>query len=114
MREPVPPGTAVTRLLANNCHNHKFFYNLSFEEKAIHWYHNLLLHHNIVDDMTGFDNGFLVAYGMCTPCEQLEYYQLDPHVTPSHFMQGITAKVWGDETHEVILGASSPLNDTDV
>ncbi len=53
--EPVPPGTAATQLLTTNLCNHTVLDNLSFEEKAIHWYRNLLLHHDVADDMTGFD-----------------------------------------------------------
>jgi len=57
--EPVPPGTAATHLLTTNLHNHIVPNNLSLEEKAICWYRNLLLHHKVADDTTGFDNGFL-------------------------------------------------------
>jgi len=110
--EPVPTGTAATQLLTTNLRNHTVPDNLSFEEKAIFWYRDLLLHHNVTDDMTGFDNGILVAYGMCPPCEQIEFYQLDPSVATSGFMRGTTAEVWGDDTHEVMQGASSSWKDT--
>ena len=73
-----------------------------FEEKAIRWYPDLLLHHDVADDMTGFDNRILIAYGMCPPCKTMEYYQLDPCIPPSGFMQGTTAEVWGDDTHEAM------------
>ena len=59
---------------------------------------------------TGFDNGIL----MCLPCKLMEYYQLDFHIAPSGFMRGATAEVWGDNTHEVMRGASSFWKDTDV
>jgi hypothetical protein len=36
--------------------------------------------------MTGLDKGILLVYGMCPPCELMEYYQLDPRIAPSHFM----------------------------
>jgi hypothetical protein len=52
--------------------------------------------------MTGFENGIFMAYGMCHSCELMEYYQLDPRITPSDFMGGTAAEVWGDVTHEVM------------
>jgi hypothetical protein len=113
-REPVPPGTAATQLLITNLRNQTVPDNLPIEEKAIHWYRDLLLNLNITDNMTGFDNGILVAYGMCPPCELMEYYQLDPCITPSHFMQGTAAEVWGEDTHKVMQGASSSWTDADV
>jgi hypothetical protein len=113
-REPVPPGTAATQLLTTNLCNHTVPNNLSFKEKAIRWYHDLLLHHNVAGDMTGFDNRILIAYGMCPPCKTMEYYQLDPCITPSGFMQGTAPEVWGDDTHEVMQGTSSSWKDTDV
>jgi hypothetical protein len=42
----------------------------------------------------GFDNGILIAYGMCPPCKPQEYYQLDPEGAPTHFMRGTA-----DEEH---------------
>jgi len=64
--------------------------------------------------MTGFDNEILVVYGMCPPCELMEYYQLDRRIAPSHFMRGTAAEVWGEDTHEVMGGASSSWKDTDM
>jgi len=63
-REPVPSGMPATQLLTNNLHEHTYPDTLPFEEKAICWYRELLLHPDKADDMTGFDNGILVAYGM--------------------------------------------------
>jgi hypothetical protein len=57
--------------------------------------------------MTGFDNEILVAYGICPPCKLMEHYQMDPQMAPSHFMQGIAAEAWGDESHEVMQGTAS-------
>ena len=114
MCEPVPPGTDATQPLTTNLGNHTVPDNLSFKEKAIRWYRNLLLHHNVADDMTGFENGILIAYGMCPPCKTMEYYQLDPHIAPSDFMQGTAAEVWGDNTHEVMRWTSSSWKDTEV
>ena len=100
--EPAPPSTTATQLLTTNLCNHTLPNNLPFEEKTICWHRDLLLHHNVADDMTGFDNGILVAYGMCTPCELMEYYQLDPRIVPLGFLRGTRAEVWGDDTLEVI------------
>ena len=58
--------------------------------------------HDDADDLKGFDNGILVAYGMCPPWELMEYYQLDPLIAPTNFMRGTAAEVWGDDTHEVM------------
>jgi hypothetical protein len=37
----------------------------------IQWFCDLLLNNDELDDMIGFNNGILVAYGMCPPCELL-------------------------------------------
>ena len=55
-----------------------------------------------------------MAYGMCPPCELMEYYQLDPLISPSGFMRGTAAEEWGDDTHEVVQGPASSCKDTDV
>ena len=107
-------GGVNTQLLTTNLRNHTVPDNLPFEETAIRWYPDLPLNHDVADDMTGFDNGILVAYGMCSPCKLMEYYQLDPCIAPSHFMRGTAAEVWGDNTHEVMRRASSSRKDTDV
>jgi hypothetical protein len=44
----------------------------SFEAKAICWYSDLLLGQR-ADDQMGFDNGIIVAYGMCPPITLKEY-----------------------------------------
>jgi len=50
--------------------------------------------------MKGFDNGILITkFGMCPPCELMEYYQLDPLVAPSHFMRCTAAEVRGGGRH---------------
>jgi hypothetical protein len=102
MHEPVPPGTAVARLLANNLREYSIPDTLPFEEKAIHWYQELLLDHSQADDMTGFDNEILMVCGMCPHCKLQEYYQMDPNQRPTHFMRGTANKVWGNDTHEVM------------
>ena len=57
--EPVPSGKPATQLLTNNLCEYTYPDTLPFEEKAICWYRNLLLHPDRADDMTGFDNGDL-------------------------------------------------------
>jgi hypothetical protein len=101
--KPVPPGTATACLLTNNLHKYSVLDTLPFEEKAIRWYQELLLHHNQADSMMGFDNGILIAYGMCPPRKLLqEYYQMDPDQRPTHFMRGTANEVWGNDMHEVM------------
>ena len=51
--------------------------------------------------MMGFDNGILMAYGMCPLCKLQEYYQLPPDQVPTHFMRGTANLVWGDDMHEI-------------
>ncbi len=52
--------------------------------------------------MTGFDNGIMMAYGMCPPCTAMEYYQMEPERMPTHVMRGTTEEVWGDNIFEVM------------
>jgi hypothetical protein len=44
----------------------------------------------------------------------MEYYQLDPRISPSGFMQGTAAEVWGEDTHEVMQGTFSSWKDNDM
>jgi hypothetical protein len=87
-REPVPPGTPATQLLTNNLCQYLVPDTLLFEEKAICWYCELLLHHDKADDMTGFDNGILIVYGMCPPYKLQEHYQLASKNCPTYFCAG--------------------------
>ena len=100
--EPVPPGTPATQLLINNRREHTYPDTLPFEEKAIRWYHELLLHPHKADDMTGCDNGILIAYGMCPPCPLQEFYQMAPEHQPTHFMRGTAAEIWGMDMYEIM------------
>ncbi len=79
--------------------------------KAIRWYCELLLHHDKADDMTGFDNGILIVYGMCPPCKLQEYYQLALENCTTHFMQGTAAKIWGDDMHKVMYTSAADWTD---
>ena len=101
-RKPVPPGTSVTQLLTNNLCKYIIPDTLPFTEKAIRWYRELLLHSEKADDMTGFDNRILIAYGMCPPCMLPEYYQMALEHQSTHFMHGTAAKIWGTDMHEIM------------
>jgi hypothetical protein len=110
-REPVPPGTPATQLLTNNLCQYLAPNTLLFKEKAIRWYCELLLHHDKADNMMGFVNGILIAYGMCPPCKLQEYYQLAPENCPTHFMWGTVAKIWGDDMHKVMYTSVADWTD---
>ncbi len=56
----------------------------------------------MVDDMTRFENGIMMAYGMCPPCTAIKYYQMEPESMPTHFMRGMAEEVLGDDIFEVI------------
>jgi hypothetical protein len=62
--EPVPSVAALTKLLTNNLQAHIVPDNSTFEDKAIQWFCDLLLNNDELNDMIGFDNGILVAYGI--------------------------------------------------
>ena len=67
---PVPSGAAWVKLLTDNLLAHIFPDTSTFEDKATQWFRNLLLNKNDkFENKIGFDNGILVAYGMCNPCE---------------------------------------------
>ena len=101
-REPVPRGTESVELLMKNLQKHRVPNTLTLEENAIIWYRSLLLNQAHSDDMTGFDTGILIAYGMCPPVELAQYYQMDPATQPTHFMRGTHTEVWGDDVFEVM------------
>ena len=102
-REPVPAGKDFTQILTDNLRGYTYPNTLPFEEKAIRWYRELLLHPGKADDMTGFDNGILIAYGMCPPCPLQQFYQImAPENQPTHFMRGTAAEIWGTDMHEIM------------
>ncbi len=71
-REPIPSKRESTKLLTDNLRAHIYPDNSLFEDKAIQWYQDLLLNQDEdLNNMIGFDNGILIAYGMCPPCELL-------------------------------------------
>ena len=61
-------------------------------------YRELLFHPDKADDMTGFDNGILVAFGMCLPCPLQEYYQMAPNVS-QHTSCAARRRKFGGRTH---------------
>jgi hypothetical protein len=101
-RVPVLSVTTTTHLLTDNLCSYLVPDTLPFAKKAIRWYYDLLLNHKKVDNMMGFYNGILIAYGMCPPCKLQEYYQLDPECAPTHIMRGTADKVWGSDTHKIM------------
>ncbi len=101
-REPVPQGTKSVNLLLQNLQNHMVPNTLTCEENTIAWFRSLLLNQTHADDMTGFNNGILIAYGMCFPVELMQYYQMDPATQPRHFMQGTATEVWGDDIFKIM------------
>ena len=64
--------------------------------------------------MTGFDNGILIAYGMCPPCPLQEFYQMAPENQPTHFMRGTAAEIWGTDTHEVMRTTAADWDTEDM
>ena len=85
-----------------NLQNHRVPNTLTFKENTIIWYRSFLLNWAHTSNMTGFDNGILIAYGMSPPVELMQYYQMDPMTQPTHFMQGMHNKVWGDGAFELM------------
>lgn len=113
-REPVPSGKDFTQILTNNLRGYTYPDTLQFEEKAIRWYRELLLHPGKADDMTGFDNGILIAYGMCPPCPLQQFYQMAPEDQPTHFMRGTAAEIWGTDTHETMYTTAADWDTDDL
>jgi hypothetical protein len=77
------------------------------------WFRSLLLDQAHAYDMTGFDNGILIAYGMCPPVELMQYYQMDPTTQPTHFMGGKATKVWGDDLFKIMHGSDADWDSDD-
>ena len=112
-RKPVPQGTKSVNLLMQNLHNHTVPNTLTFEENKIVWYRSLLLNQAHADDMTEFDNGILIAYGMCPLVGLMQYYQMDPMTQLTHFMRGTAAEVWTDDTFEVMRTSAADWDSND-
>jgi hypothetical protein len=97
--KPVPSGARSIQRLTDNLQNYIIPNTTPFEHKAIRWYSDLLLGRDRADDMTGFDNGIIVAFGMCPPCTLQEFYDPDPNLPrPTHFIRGTANEIWGEET----------------
>ncbi len=69
--EPVPSRKESTKLLTDNLRAHIYPDNSLIEDKAIQWYQDLLLNNKDHNVMIGFNNGILIAYRICPPCELL-------------------------------------------
>jgi hypothetical protein len=93
---------AISPSTHRNLQNYIVLDTLSLEEKAIRWFNKLLLHWDMVDDITEFDNGIMMAYGMCPPCTAMEYCQMEPERMPTHFTRRMAKEVWGDDIFEVM------------
>ena len=99
-RDPVSSGTALAKLLTDNLHAHIFSDTSTFEDKATQWFRDLLLNKNDdLDDKIGFDDGILIAYGMCPPCELLvPRHELclirSSSDKPTYFMRCPSNEIW--------------------
>ena len=96
---------AHRELLTNNLCEYTYPDTLPFEE---------ILHPDRADDMTRFDNGILIAYGMCPPCPLQEFHQMAPENQPTHFMHGTAADIWGTDTHEVMRTTAADWDTEDM
>jgi hypothetical protein len=96
--KPVPSGKCSAQWLIDNLRSYIIPDTHSFEEKAIRWYRDLLLGKDQVNDMTGFNNGIMMEYGMCLPCTLQEFYIINPKLeAPTHFMRGTVEEIWGED-----------------
>ncbi len=75
-----------------NLQNHRVPNTLTFEENTIIWHRSLLLNRAHTDDMTRFDNGILIVYGMSPPVELMQYYQMDPTAQRHTSCEALTSK----------------------
>jgi hypothetical protein len=67
VRKPLASGQNCIDVLLNNIHNATDPTSLTFEDKAVTWYFNLLLCGHYASDSTGIDNGIFAAYGVQIP-----------------------------------------------
>jgi hypothetical protein len=100
VREPVPSRRESTKLLTDNIHAHIYTDNSSFEDNTIKWYQDLLLNQDEdLNNLIGFDNGILIAYGMCPPCEllvpkeELSYIRSTANAC-TYFMRCPSTEIW--------------------
>ena len=112
-RELVLPGTNSTRLLMDNLHYYSVLNNLPFEEKAIHWYYDLLLIMTWL--MTRWALTIESWWHTVWPSLQTNgIFQLDLFHAPSHFMKETSPNVREDDTHEVMRGQATDWMDSGV
>jgi hypothetical protein len=67
VRKPLASGQDRIDVLLNNIHNATDPTSLTFEDKAVTWYFNLLLRGRYANDSTGINNGIFAAYGVQIP-----------------------------------------------
>jgi hypothetical protein len=65
--KPLASGQDCINVLLNNIHNATNPTSLTFEDKAVTWYFDLLLRGRYANNSTGIDNGILAAYGVQIP-----------------------------------------------
>jgi hypothetical protein len=99
----MPSGAWSAQRLTDNLQGYLIPDTLSFKEKAVQWFRDLLLRKDKVDDMTGFDNSIMMVYRMCPPCTLMEYYQIEQdQEAPTHFMKETAEEVWGNDAFEIM------------
>ena len=109
--KPVPTGNFSALHLMENLENYRVLDNASFKDKPICWIGKLLLHCHTVDDMMGFDNGKMMACGMCPPVTVQEFYQIEMGEHPTYFMRGKAAEIWGDDPFDCMTSTSENWDD---
>ena len=68
--EPLASGQDRINVLLNSIRNATDFTSLTFEDKAVTWYFDLLLCGRYANDSTGIDNGIFAAYWVQIPSTQ--------------------------------------------
>ena len=68
VQEPLAPGTTCINILLTNLSNSVTDpTSITFEDAAVSWYHNLLLHRRSATDTTGVENKIFLAFGVTPP-----------------------------------------------
>jgi hypothetical protein len=67
VQEPLAPGTThINILLMNLCNSTTDPTSIAFEDAAVSWYNNLLLHGHFATDTTGIVNKIFQAFDVTT------------------------------------------------
>jgi hypothetical protein len=67
IRKLLASGRDCINVLLNNIHNATDPMSITFEDKAVTWYFDLLLRGRYANDSTGINNGIFAAYGVLIP-----------------------------------------------